>query len=291
LPPWNERAQRLIELSLRQLFFIGGAPRSGTTWLQYLLDAHPEIRCGGEGLLQKHLAEPVEKLMAGRRAALQAKNSTIFRHSGGFPLPRDEDAEALLGAAILLELERLRAGKDCRAIGEKTPENVFFFPRLKRMFPSAKFLGMARDPRDVLCSAWHFFQRREAAGDAAKADFVRQALPALQQGARAMLGLRERYPEDCMIVTYERLLAVTAPVAAELFRFLGVADGDAIVADCVARTSFAALTGGRDAGAAEDGSFFRKGVAGDWRSTFSEATGEMIVRELRWCFAEFGWRV
>ncbi len=264
MPAWAERAERLLALSRAQLFFIGGAPRSGTTWLQYLLDAHPEICCAGEGLLHKHLAEPLDKMLAERRAALEAKNQAVFRHSGGYPLPGADDTEVLLGTGILLALERQCDGRDYRAVGEKTPENVFFFPRLKRMFAGAKFVGIARDPRDALSSAWHFFRKDAGGADAAaaKTEFIRLALPSLQHGARAMLGLREQFPADCMLVTYERMLAATPATAAALYRFLGVSDDDGIVADCVARTSFAALTGGRAAGTLEEGSFFRRGVAG-----------------------------
>jgi hypothetical protein len=33
----------------KQMFFIGGVAKSGTTWLQILLDLHPNITCKGEG--------------------------------------------------------------------------------------------------------------------------------------------------------------------------------------------------------------------------------------------------
>jgi hypothetical protein len=291
LQSWAERQTDIARLAERQLFFIGGAPRSGTTWLQYLLDTHPEVSCRGEGLFQKHLAEPLESMMAGQRQAVAAKNSAVFRHTGGYPLPEPEDAELLLGTAVLLALERQCAGKPCRAVGEKTPENVFFFARLKRLFPGARFIGIARDPRDVLTSAWHFFHRPAAGEDeaAAKLAFIRSAFPSLDNGARTMLALTEQYPADCMIVTYERMREAPAPVAAQLFRFLGVSDGDDVVADCVARTSFAALSGGRPSGVAQDGSFFRKGVVGDWRSTFTSEMNEMVLRELGWMFPHYGW--
>lgn len=287
---WIARQEVIRRLAGRQLFFVGGAPRSGTTWLQRLLNSHPEICCHGEGLFQNRLADPLDRLIGERRAALEEKNRTLFAAGEGYPLPDAGDADALFATGVLLALARQPGWEVCRAVGEKTPENVFLFPRLKRVFPGAKFIGIARDPRDVLTSAWHFF--REARGgddEAAKAAFLQRALPSLQQGTHAMLALAERHSGHCRIVTYERLRAETVPLAAALFRFLGVADGTAVVADCVARTSFAALTGGRPPGVAAEGAFLRKGVVGDWRTTLSAEMSATILRELGWAFPRFGW--
>ena len=130
---WTEHQEALLRLARCQLFFVGGAPRSGTTWLQYRLNSHPEVSCSGEGLFMKHLAEPLEAMMTARRQTLAAKNTAVFRHGGGYRLPTPEDVEFLLGSAVMLALERQSAGKICRAVGEKTPENVFFFTRLKHL--------------------------------------------------------------------------------------------------------------------------------------------------------------
>jgi len=287
---WIARQETILRLAGRQLFFVGGAPRSGTTWLQRLLNCHPEICCHGEGLFQKELAEPLDRLIGARRTAVADKNRTLFGEGDGYPLPDGGDADMLFGTAVLLALAGQPGWEGCRAVGEKTPENVFLFPRLKRLFPGAKFIGIARDPRDVLTSAWHFFRNARGGEDEpAKAAFVQRALPSLHEGKRAMLALAERHPEDCRIVTYERLRAETAPIAAELFGLLGVADDDAVVADCVARSSFAALTGGRPAGVAADGAFLRKGVVGEWRTALSPDINAMILRELGWSFPRFGW--
>jgi hypothetical protein len=289
---WTDRQARLLRLAQRRIFLVGGAPRSGTTWLQALLDSHPAVSCRGEGLFAKHLAQPLEALMTARRDAVEAKNRTVFREAGGgYPLPERSDIEQLLGTAILLALERQCAGKSCEAIGEKTPENVFFFARLKRLFPAAGFIGIARDPRDLLTSAWHFFHRPTIAEDtdAAKLAFLRSAFPSLNEGARTMLGLAREHPSDAMIVTYETMRAEPEATAARLFRFLGVAADAATVADCVARTSFAAMSGGRESGAVREGSFFRRGVVGGWRSTLSAEMNETILRELGWMFPAFGW--
>jgi hypothetical protein len=217
----------------------------------------------------------------------------VFRDTAGYPPPGDEDADILLGTGILLALDRQREGKACLAIGEKTPENVFLFPRLKRVFPRAKFIGLARDPRDVLTPAWHFFGRRMSQGPEipAKIAYINTELPSLNSGATAMLALPQQFPGDCVNITYERLRAETAPVAAALFRFLGVSDAPDVVAGCVARTSFAALAGGRPAGEAQNGAFYRKDVSGDWPSTLTPEMNRLILAQLGWMFPHFGWPV
>jgi hypothetical protein len=76
---WAAQEQEILRLAGCQLFFVGGAPRSGTTWLRLLLDSHPEVCCRGEGLFQKHLADPLDSLVAKRREALAAKNAVVLR--------------------------------------------------------------------------------------------------------------------------------------------------------------------------------------------------------------------
>jgi hypothetical protein len=290
---WSERQQQLGALVQRQLFFVGGAPRSGTTWLQQLLDAHPQVSCRGEGLFWRTFAEPLDSVVAKRRETLASKNKEVFGDAGGYPPPAEEDPDMLFGTAVLLALDRQRAGKACLAVGEKTPENVFLFPRLKRLFPRAKFIGLARDPRDVLTSAWHFFGKKMATGPEipAKITYIQTALPSLNSGGKAMLALPQQYPSDCLNVTYERLRADTVPVAARLFRFLGVSDAADVVAACVTKTSFSALAGGRSAGVAQNGAFYRKGVSGDWPSTLTPEMNQIILAELGWMFPHFGWQL
>lgn len=291
LRSWIEEQEDIVTLARGQLFFIGGAPRSGTTWVQQILDAHPEVCCRGEGLFQKHLAEPMEALMKARGEALAGKNTGLFGHTGGYPLPAGDDIEFLVGTAILLAFRQQLEGQTFRAVGEKTPENVFFYPRLRQLFPRAKFIAVARDPRDVLTSAWHFFHKPVPGEDeiAAKFAFIRLALPSLHQGARATLDLVARYPADVMLVTYEKLRRTPELVVSNLFRFLGVSDASRIVADCVSRTSFASLSG-RQPGVERIGAFFRKGVAGDWTSTLTPDMNALVLSQLGWMFSEFDWK-
>jgi hypothetical protein len=288
---WASSHAALADLARRQLFFVGGAPRSGTTWVQELLDRHPEVSCRGEGLFQQELARPVDMLIDYRRNALAAKNGSTFKDFEGYPLPTADDGDVLLGTAVLLALRQQCEGRETRAIGEKTPENTFLFPRLKRLFPAAKFIGIARDPRDSLSSAWHFWAKQQIGqhGPEAKAAFVDASIEAVEAGLQRFVDYTEEYPQDCRIFTYESLLKIPVPILAGLCRFLDVSDDPGIVAACVEGASFASLSGGRPAGVTQDGAFLRKGVAGDWTETLPPDVAARIVDRLGWAYEWFAW--
>ncbi len=288
---WTETNDRLRRLEQRQIFFIGGAPRSGTTWLQQIIDSHPDASCRGEGLFSKDLFPLFEDSMEKRRKQLDDKNRSVFSHTRGYPLPAPGDSDFLAASAILLALDAQAEGRDALAYGEKTPENVFAFPRFKRLFPGAKFIGIARDPRDVLTSAWHFFGKTSATADddSAKMAFVDLALPSLVEGMRQMIALGRTYGGACHMVTYEGLRAEPAARISEIFAFLGLPASAGLVGDCLEKTAFERMTGGRPAGEGVSGSFLRKGVVGDWRSTLSPAMNARILEQMGWSFPHFGW--
>ncbi len=50
----------LQELLKLQFLFVLGMPKSGTTWLQNILNSHPEIICRGEANFKKRWQEPLE---------------------------------------------------------------------------------------------------------------------------------------------------------------------------------------------------------------------------------------
>ena len=288
---WDDTNAALRRIADRQIFFVGGAPRSGTTWLQQIIDSHPNACCKGEGLFSKNLFPLLEAFTAQRVKDLEAKNEALFQHTKGYPLPTAGDSDFLAATVILLALRQQADGQDYLAYGEKTPENVFLFSRFQRLFPRAKFVTIVRDPRDVLTSAWHFFRKLQPGQDdvAEKFAFIRNALPSISEGARVALYFAQQHPEVSHLVTYERLRQDPAPAITRLFQFLGLPVDDRIVADCLERTSFSKATGGRPAGVAQNGAFMRKGVVGDWTSTFTPAMSDLILSELGWMFPHFGW--
>ena len=288
---WIDHHRQLADIASRQLFFVGGAPRSGTTWVQELLDLHPAVSCRGEALFQQDLARPLDTVLRAHKLAIDRKNTTTFRHAKGYPLPTEDDADVMLGTAILLAFQRQSGGHVYDAIGEKTPENVFLFPRLKCVFPTARFIGIARDPRDSLSSAWHFWGKVNfgAGSYGAMAAFIDASLPAIEEGLQLFVVYADQIPDDCRIFTYEQLIAMPESIAAGLFRFLGVSDDPALVTACVKATAFPAVTGGRQPGETREGVFHRKGIVGDWAATFPPYLAARIVARLDWAYDWFGW--
>ncbi len=103
------------------------------------------------------------------------------------------------------------------------------------------------------------------------------------QGAeygRKLLG--DNYVE----VKYEDLLENTGEEISRLLKFLGADAREKNVRRCVEAASFEKLSGGRKPGEEDANSFFRKGVAGDWKNAFAgrdreifkEAAGDLLIK-------------
>jgi len=120
--------------------FIGGAGRSGTTLLRVMLDSHSQIACGPELKVLPSVASLWADLGQRFTGALAAS------HVHG------EDLDRAFGVLVrsLLDPQRRAAGKARSA--EKSPNNVFVFGHLHRMFPDAAFVHLLRDGRDVVAS-------------------------------------------------------------------------------------------------------------------------------------------
>ena len=111
---WRGREQA-IDSKLAPVFIVG-CGHSGTSILTAILDAHPKLA-----------AVPGE--------------SFAFRPWWS----RDTIADYFNGKLEHLDLANARPV-------EKTPRHVHEIPRIARLFPRAKFIGIARDGRDVIAS-------------------------------------------------------------------------------------------------------------------------------------------
>lgn len=257
----------------RQLFFIGGLPKSGTTWLQLLLDAHPAISCRGEGHFCTSLQPLLETALQQHNGLLHLKSADILDGAAALPRFSQAHSDYLLSAAVALLLAESAGAAPI--IGEKTPDNVFNMPRLQALFPAARFIIIVRDGRDCVVSAW--FHNRRLNPEAAAAQFPDFAAFAGYVGRDWAAGIEagEKFtranPATCLTITYESLLRAPAAALANVFGFLGADNRDAVVRRCVEAADFTRLTGGRLPGQEDRSSLFRRGVAGDWQLHFDAA--------------------
>jgi hypothetical protein len=92
---------------------------------------------------------------------------------------------------------------------------------------------------------------------------------------------------DCYTeVRYEDLLVRPNEEVERLLDFLGVDTDERLVEHCVSSASFEKLSRGRQRGQEDPSSFYRKGVAGDWkylfdghdRQIYKEEAGELLIR-------------
>lgn len=256
-----------------QIFFVTGSAKSGTTWLQHLLDAHPEVTCSGEGLFIDHIIRP----MIDTKAAFNAKQAEVGARSYGHRSVYPELTNAEMRPAIrhvLIALMRKRATETTRAIGDKTPKHNRALPTLNWLFPDARFINIVRHPADVVVSRLFHLSRRsdtpvEAMTPAQRNMVVDGAIQDWRASQTAACEFETKSGGRMVQLTYEDLLENTQAEATRLFGHLGVSTDADMVGEAIAAASFEKLSGGRQAGEQDPRSFFRKGVAGDWLETLT----------------------
>lgn len=122
------------------LIFIGGMPRSGTTLLRVLLDAHPEIRCGEE-------TRVIPRLLGFRQQWMKAPFESRRLQEAGITA---EVLDSAVGAFILEIIAK--HGVPAPRLCNKDPFTLRSAVYLKKLFPNAKFIFMVRDGRAVVHS-------------------------------------------------------------------------------------------------------------------------------------------
>ncbi|GIW74665.1 MAG: hypothetical protein KatS3mg103_1187 [Phycisphaerales bacterium] len=133
--------------------FILGVPRSGTTLLRTLLDAHRHIACGPE---TPWLAEHQPASLLGLVRALRDPEHGYCASYGQPPSVVYDAARRMLDA--LMRAYATSRGKTRWA--EKTPNNLLHLEALHAIVPDAQYVWITRDPLDVVHSTVHVAEHR-----------------------------------------------------------------------------------------------------------------------------------
>jgi hypothetical protein len=257
----------------KDLFFIGSNPKSGSTWLQVMLNAHPDISCAGEGHFIDHFWPLLRDAMRQHSAHITLKNTTIFNELPPFPRFYEGHFRYLLTSAIVMLLMQSAGVRAARVIGEKTPDNVLHFAQLAVLFPQAKFLHVLRDGRDCAVSAWFHNQRTNPEELHKRHPTFAHFAESVARTWKGIVTTANRFasahPGRCLTVRYDDLVLHPNEAMAAVFTFLGVTADDTIVTQCIDRGAFKTMSGGRLPGAEDRSSFMRQGQSGNWREHFT----------------------
>lgn len=276
--------------------YVMGAARSGTTWVQNMLGAHPSIATPQELELFPLYVAPWHEHWRGQ---LPASEDLWRRHRHkGLPAILNQEAfETLLTDLVgRVYAEVLARKPGATTVLEKEPGHTVYSALLLRHFPEARFVHVIRDGRDVAASLLR--ASSGWGGTWATATVERAAWiwrTNVEHGRRTSL-LTPNYVE----VRYETLRSDAGPSElARVFRFAGL---DAALEECeeIYRRHTLGLNGNRPASSIvwggealrrlggppeEPEGFFGPARPGAWRDelspgerwTFHRVAGDMLV--------------
>lgn len=275
------------------LFFLVGAARSGTTWLQLCLDGHPEISCAGEGHFIDDLAPRLARAIKGYNEGIGQRNLVSVGRADAFTTYSRPELRLLLAGAIALLMKKNAGGKTCRWLGEKTPDNVLHMPLLANLFPNSRFIHIVRDGRDAAVSAWFNNLRINEAQTKAKfGDFngyMQRYAATWSAKVKRAQAYGKQNPGRYFELSYEALHREFDATLRGVLAFLEVDAGAEAIEACREAGRFSRQTGGRTRGAEDSQSHFRKGAIGDWRSHFDEASTAAFTKEAGPLLEELGY--
>ena len=196
------------------LIFIGGMPRSGTTLMRAMLDAHPEVRCGEE-------TRVIPRLLGMRTQwAKSPKESKRLQEAG---LSDDVIDSAL--AAFILEVIA-KHGEPAKHLCNKDPFTLKSSVYLASLFPTSKFILMVRDGRAVV----HSIITRKVTISGFDLKSYRSCLQRWSQAMETMVNQCLHVgPKRCLPVYYEQLVMHPEKWMQRITDFLGIPWSDAVL--------------------------------------------------------------
>ncbi len=199
LKTWAREFPERSRESIPPLAFLGGHPRSGTTLLEQILGAHPDIAAIDESLSFDFVV------------------ARMHEQSGQLPPSRLNIMRKKYFEAILMEAGSYRKGQ---LVLDKNPSPTVRLRIWLRVFPELRVIIALRDPRDVIISC--YFQN--IALNAVNANFL-----TLERAAKhysnlmdVWLTVREWEGLRAIETRYEDVVADTAKEGRRVTEFLGL---------------------------------------------------------------------
>jgi tetratricopeptide (TPR) repeat protein len=203
-----------------KMALLTGAPRSGTTLLERILDAHPDILCSDE-----REAFPSYILPA-----------VLSKSSHRPPLFGVETLEKITDRTLDAQRARYRdylswtLGEEQgeRWLIDKNPSTIPLLPGFLRLVPSGKIIYSSRDPRDVVLSC--FFRYLPLNSVSARFLDIRTAAERTRFEIETWQHYRELLPNHWVEVAYEDLVSDFEGAVVPVLKLLGLEWNDTLTA-------------------------------------------------------------
>lgn len=228
----------LVSKMATPVFFILGRPRSGTTLLKTLFDAHPNVRIAPELPILLPLYQKYRKIKDWDENTILSFIDDVFRPAvfnnrriENFRIDRIAFTDDLLRLAhrgsvndFLMKMHEhsysVFPKGEMMIIGDKNPVYSVYTRRLVKIFPQARFICIVRDYRD------NFISLRNLEGTPMEAPVLSLQICRWRYITRLFTEMKRRFPERVRVVRYEDLVLEPETTFAELCSFLGIPYND-----------------------------------------------------------------
>ncbi|KAK7597844.1 hypothetical protein V9T40_010069 [Parthenolecanium corni] len=196
------------------LIFIGGVPRSGTTLMRAILDAHPDVRCGQETRVVPRILQMRQHWIKSTKESIRLSEAGV----GGHVLD-----SAI--AAFILEII-VKHGEPAPRLCNKDPLTLKYGDYLIDLFPNSKFIFMVRDGRATV----HSIVSRKVTITGFDLTNYEQCLKKWNEAVSIMYQKCVRVgPKRCMIVYYEQLVLHPKTWMTQILKFLDLDWDDSVL--------------------------------------------------------------
>jgi len=260
-----------------QTLFLVGSPRSGTTWLQLLLDQNANIATAPETQIFAYYLDHF------RKQWIEEHEGPAAEGQGGSGLSRllsEEEFLGLCGQTARYVLDKIHDGRPKATwVVEKSPRHAVLVEWILKIFPNAWILHIIRDPRDTAASiirsgrSWGQSWAPKNPIQAGRMWYYHVVK------GREAAKLTDRYLE----VRYEDLRAQPHENLGAILDWMSVPHDNAALAAAVDACDLSRLRSNQGEGKPmpserPPSGFFGKGAVGGWSETLGRSGARMVEK-------------
>jgi hypothetical protein len=198
------------------LIFVISQPRAGSTLLQKILGAHPEIHTVSEPWIALHPLFALRREVRTRHFDLCVARNAVAEFLRNLPEGEEAYCEALRRMlSYLYERALSQSGK--RIFLDKTPRYYFIISELRRVFPRARLVFLLRNPVAVVTSILETWCKLNPALELCWSRDDLMTAPQLILDGISQAGA------GATVVRYEDLVVAPGPTVTRLCSDLGIA--------------------------------------------------------------------